>query len=73
MTNFQYHPDCINPDLFDPEWLGERVKELLYGKRREYTLLNPQFGIDRQYDRTVDEDGDPGEYIQVWMSWEEPE
>lgn len=64
---FEYHPEVIDPKRFTPEWFGDRVADLL----AEYWTEGAVYGFDRQYDRTIDEDGNPGEYIQVWMSWGE--
>lgn len=64
---FQYHSETIDPEQFNSTWFGDRVADLL----AEHWVEGAVYGFDRQYDRTIDENGNPGEYIQVWMSWEE--
>lgn len=66
-----YHPEVINPKWFTPEWFGDRCADLL--RSRWLETWPSEFGFDRQYDRTIDEDGNPGEYVQVWMRIEEEE
>lgn len=64
---FIYHPEVISPEGFNAAWFGDRVADLL----EEHGVVGAVYGFDCQYDRTIDEDGNPGEYVQVWMSWEE--
>ena len=64
-----YHPEVISPEGFNVTWFGDRVADLL----GEYWEEPAVFGFDRQYDRTIDENGNPGEYVQVWMRIEEEE
>ena len=54
-------------------WFLEAVSSLLYDQGRRYDLSNLTFGVDRQYDRTIDENGEPGEYLQVWMKYDDYE
>lgn len=69
MRNFKFHPEVIDPADFTPKWFGERCAELL--ETQGEVLRQAAFGFDRQFDRTVDEFGTPGEYVEVWMQVEE--
>lgn len=68
---FEYCPEVVDPQFFTPQWFGDRCSDLLESRWLE--AWPDAFGFDRQYDRTIGEDGKPGEYIQVWMSYEESE
>lgn len=69
MSKFIYYPHVVHPKEVTQAWMEEAISWLV----RQTTSLEFELGYETQYDRTIDENGDPGEYVQVWMRIEEEE
>lgn len=63
MSKFIYYPHVVHPKQVTQEWMEEAISWLM----KQTTKLEYEIGYETQYDRTIDEAGNPGEYIQVWM------
>lgn len=69
---FKYYPGVYPVDHHDTDaWIVQAIENLLALVPLKAGYENVTFGIDRQYDRTLDADGNPGGYLQVWMNVEE--
>lgn len=62
-----YHPDEVTEDLVTDAFV-ELVQSVPVGALGSVTL-----GYDTQYDRSIDSDGKPGEYVQFYIMWGDSE
>lgn len=72
MSKMIYYPYVIDPDdNLKRAWLQNAVDWFLNPDKilplTDEQVLTVSFGVERQYDRSIDGNGEPGEYIRAWM------
>lgn len=70
--NIKYHPIVCSPKALNEGVVQDAYASLL----RDHALLftGPvTLGYDTQYDRSIDSDGKPGEYVQFYIMWGDSE